>query len=339
MSLPLLGAERDRVRQPRHGAPGRRAEPAALDRRAGRGRARADRRARGRRRALDGRLRGADDRAGRGQMPSARSSWRGRARAAPTACAGRLRSPLRSPLRCGCPTRSSRAGRCRTRSRRAGRRRTPSGSKRSSPRRLEQPDAVRDDRGARAGLLRVLRRGLRGRADRGAARSSSTATEDVIVPVENGRRLAQRLPNAEYVELRGLAGTTSRSRIPGLFARSSALASSRGDRHPDLERRLAWLAGAPAPPAAPDPRLVPRPAARPAARRDLPQRRRHRRPRRRPGQGRSGAAGRTGCTRSSAVASPRRRRPASAAWSTRGTSATSTWTRSSGWATRSSPAS
>ena len=27
--------------------------------------------------------------------------------------------------------------------------------------------------------------------------------EDLIVPVENGRRLAQRLPNAEYVELEG----------------------------------------------------------------------------------------------------------------------------------------
>jgi 3-oxoadipate enol-lactonase len=28
-------------------------------------------------------------------------------------------------------------------------------------------------------------------------------TEDLIVPVENGRRLAERLPNAEYLELRG----------------------------------------------------------------------------------------------------------------------------------------
>jgi pimeloyl-ACP methyl ester carboxylesterase len=27
--------------------------------------------------------------------------------------------------------------------------------------------------------------------------------EDLIVPVENGRRLASRLPNAEYVELPG----------------------------------------------------------------------------------------------------------------------------------------
>ena len=42
--------------------------------------------------------------------------------------------------------------------------------------------------------------------------------EDLIVPVENGRRLAERLPNAEYVELRG-AGHNLPLEDPPLFAR------------------------------------------------------------------------------------------------------------------------
>jgi pimeloyl-ACP methyl ester carboxylesterase len=43
--------------------------------------------------------------------------------------------------------------------------------------------------------------------------------EDLIVPVENGRRLAQRLPNAEYVELES-HGHNLPLEDPGLFARS-----------------------------------------------------------------------------------------------------------------------
>jgi 3-oxoadipate enol-lactonase len=42
-------------------------------------------------------------------------------------------------------------------------------------------------------------------------------TEDVIVPVENGRRLAARLPNAEYLELEG-AGHNLPLEDPGRFA-------------------------------------------------------------------------------------------------------------------------
>jgi 3-oxoadipate enol-lactonase len=42
--------------------------------------------------------------------------------------------------------------------------------------------------------------------------------EDLIVPVENGRRLAERLPNAEYVELRG-AGHNLPLEDPERFSR------------------------------------------------------------------------------------------------------------------------
>jgi pimeloyl-ACP methyl ester carboxylesterase len=42
-------------------------------------------------------------------------------------------------------------------------------------------------------------------------------TEDAIVPVENGRRLAARLPNAEYVELEG-GGHDLPLEVPEVFA-------------------------------------------------------------------------------------------------------------------------
>jgi 3-oxoadipate enol-lactonase len=43
-------------------------------------------------------------------------------------------------------------------------------------------------------------------------------TEDVIVPVENGRRLAARLPNAEYLELEGAGHNLSLEDPEGLAA-------------------------------------------------------------------------------------------------------------------------
>ena len=46
-------------------------------------------------------------------------------------------------------------------------------------------------------------------------------TEDLIVPVENGRRLAERLPNAEYVELSG-RGHNLPLEIPEVFAEAVA---------------------------------------------------------------------------------------------------------------------
>jgi pimeloyl-ACP methyl ester carboxylesterase len=42
-------------------------------------------------------------------------------------------------------------------------------------------------------------------------------SEDLIVPVENGRRLAERLPNAEYLELPG-RGHNLPLEEPGTFA-------------------------------------------------------------------------------------------------------------------------
>ena len=100
---------------------------------------------------------------------------------------------------------------------------------------------------------------------------------------------------------RTAAPTRSPRSRPGCVPTCDRPGTAPGD--PDLQRRLARLAGAAAAPAASDPRLVPRSAARPEERRHLPHRRRRRAS---ATTGRSAArrrTGRTASTRSRAAAS------------------------------------
>ena len=89
-----------------------------------------------------------------------------------------------------------------TRSRPAGRRRTRSASRRSSRRRSSTRPRSRRSTRTPPRATATTTSSTRSSASK-RRRSSIHGTEDLIVPVENGRALARRLPNARYVELEG----------------------------------------------------------------------------------------------------------------------------------------